>query len=208
VAKPKRNGKAKPKKKGKKGSEILDPRLAKALASSLRVEILAVLSHRQISPVGYVREYGGKLPSVAYHFKVLESYECVELAETVKRRGALEHIYRCTKRPLLGDGDWKLLPLAVRGGISGAILQTLVERSRRAIEEGTFDAREDRHFTWTPLTVDRRGWKETTALLASTLAKLEKIEAKSNARLAKGKGEQIATTVALACFESPPEDPK
>lgn len=103
---------AKRKAKVKKGSDILDPRLAKALANGLRVEILAVLRHRQISPVGYVREYGGKLPTVAYHFKVLESYGCIELAEIVKRRGALEHVYRCAKRPLLGDGKWNLLPLA------------------------------------------------------------------------------------------------
>jgi len=198
---------AKRKTKVKKGAEILDPRLAKALANTQRVEILAVLSHRRISPVGYVREYGGKLPSVAYHFKVLEAYECVELAETVKRRGALEHIYRCTKKPLLGDGEWKLLPMSVRGGISGAILQTLVDRSRRAIEEGTFDAREDRHFTWTPLQVDERGWSEITRLLASTLDKLEKIETKSNARLAKSGAEAIPTTVALAGFESPAENP-
>jgi hypothetical protein len=198
---------AKRKAKVKKGTEILDPRLAKALANTVRVEILAVLSHRRISPVGYVREYGGKLPSVAYHFKVLEAYECIELAETVKRRGALEHVYRCTKRPLLGDGDWKLLPLSVRGGISGAILQTLIERSRRAIEEGTFDAREDRHFTWTPLQVDERGWGEMTRLLASTLAKLEKIETRSHARLAKSGGEAISTTVSLAGFESPTESP-
>jgi hypothetical protein len=206
VAKSKRQAKRKPKRKVKKGSEILDPRLAKALASSLRVEILAVLSHRQISPVGYMREYGGKLSGVAYHFKVLEAYECIELAGTVKRRGALEHIYRCTKRPLLGDGDWKLLPLSVRGGISGAILQTLIERCRLAIEEGTFDARDDRHFTWTPLMVDEKGWKETTALLAAALAKLEKIEASSNARLAKSGADPIPVTVALAGFESPPED--
>jgi hypothetical protein len=208
VATSKKNGRAKRRKKVKKGSEILDPRLAKALANTLRVEILAVLSHRQISPVGYVREYGGKLPSVAYHFKVLESYQCIELSETVKRRGALEHIYRCTQRPLLGDGDWKLLPLSVRGGISGAILQTLIERSRRAIEEGTFDAREDRHFTWTPLAVDEKGWRETTELLTSTLAKLEKIEAKSSARLVNSEREQIPMTVALACFESAPEEPR
>ncbi|HEU5143414.1 MAG TPA: hypothetical protein VFU04_09685 [Solirubrobacterales bacterium] len=191
----------------KKGAEILDPRLAKALANSLRVEILAVLSHRRISPVGYVREFGGKLPSVAYHFKVLEAYDCIELAETLKRRGALEHVYRCSKRPLLGDGDWKLLPLAVRGGISGAILQTLIERSRRAIEEGTFDAREDRHFTWTPLQVDERGWKEATRLLASTLAKLDKIEARSSERLSRSGKEPVPTTVALACFESPADNP-
>jgi hypothetical protein len=157
--------------------------------------------------VGYAREHDEKLPSVAYHFKVLEACEIIELAETVKRRGALEHVYRCTKRPLLGDGDWKLLPLSVRGGISGAILQTLVERSRRAIEEGTFDAREDRHLTWTPLQVDEKGWSETTSLLASTLAKLEQIEARSQARLAKSGATPIPTTVALAGFESPSETP-
>jgi len=207
VAQPKRKPRKRAR-KAKKGTEILDPRVSKALANSQRVEILAVLSHRRISPVGYVREYGGKLPSVAYHFKVLETYECIELAETVKRRGALEHVYRCAKRPLLGEGDWKQLPLAVRGGISGAILQTLIERSRRALEEGTFDAREDRHFTWTPLQVDEKGWNETTSLLASTLAKLERIEAKANARLAKSGEAPIATTVALAGFESPSEDPK
>jgi hypothetical protein len=192
-------------KKVKKGIEILDPRLTKALANSVRVEILAVLSHRQISPVAYVREYGGKLPSVAYHFKVLESYECIELAETVKRRGALEHIYRCSKRPLLGDGEWKLLPQAVRGGISGAILHTFIERARRAIEEGTFDSHEDRHFTWTPLALDQKGWGEMTALLAATLERVGKIEAKASGRMEKNDEDPIPVTVALAGFESAPE---
>jgi DNA-binding transcriptional ArsR family regulator len=206
VAKPKKK-RPESERKVKKGVEILDPRLAKALANSQRVEILAVLSHRQISPVAYVREYGGKLPSVAYHFKVLEHYECIELAETVKRRGALEHVYRCAKRPLLGDGDWKLLPLAVRGGISGAILRTLVERARLAIEEGTFDRREDRHFTWSPLSLDQKGWKEVTSLLASTLAKVEKVQVKANGRMAKSGEEAAPITVALASFESPAEAP-
>lgn len=193
------------KRKKTKGAQILDPRLAKALANSQRVEILAVLSHRQISPARYAREYDCPLSGVAYHFKVLEEYECIELAETVQRRGALEHIYRCSKRPLLGDGDWKLLPLSIRGGISGAILRTLVERARHAIEAGTFDRREDRHFTWSPLAVDAKGWSEVRSLLAATLAKVEKIEAKASGRMAKSGEEPISVTVALASFESPPE---
>lgn len=191
----------------KQGTEILDPRLAKAVANSQRVEILAVLSHRQISPARYAREYDCKLPSIAYHFKVLEECECIELVETVQRRGAVEHIYRCAKRPLLGDGDWQLLPLSVRGGISGAILRTLVERARHAIEEGTFDRREDRHFTWTPLALDEKGWSEMTSLLAATLAKAGKIEAKASGRMAKSGEEPIPVTVALASFESAPEAP-
>jgi DNA-binding transcriptional ArsR family regulator len=192
-------------KKVKSGAEILDPRLAKALANSQRVEILAVLSHRQISPARYARDYDCKLPTIAYHFKVLEEYECIELVETVQRRGALEHIYRCAKRPLLGDGDWRLLPLAIRGGISGAILRTLVERARLAIEAGTFDRREDRHFTWSPLSLDPKGWTEMTSLLAATLAKMEKIEGKAGERIAKSGEEPIPVTVALASFESPAE---
>ncbi|HEX8689210.1 MAG TPA: hypothetical protein VF729_03095 [Solirubrobacterales bacterium] len=188
-----------------KGAQILNPRLAKALANSQRVEILSVLSHRQISPARYAREYECKLASVAYHFKVLENYGCIELVEKVQRRGALEHIYRCSKRPLLGDGDWKLLPPAVRGGVSGAILRTLVERASRAIEDGTFDRREDRHFTWTPLSLDTKGWREVTALLATTLAKLEKIETRASNRIAKNGEEPIPVTVALASFESSSE---
>ena len=194
-------------KKVTKGAQILDPRLAKALANSQRVEILAVLSHRQISPARYAREYDCKLPSVAYHFKVLEDYECIELVETVQRRGALEHIYRCSKRPLLGDGDWKLLPLSVRGGVSGAILRILVERASRAIEDGTFDRREDRHFTWAPLALDATGWSEVTSLFAATLGRVEKIEAKASNRMAKSGEEPIPVTVALASFESPSEAP-
>lgn len=192
-------------KKVTKTGHILDPRLAKALANSQRVEILAVLSQRQISPARYAREYDCNLSSVAYHFKMLEDYDCIELVETVQRRGALEHIYRCAKRPLLGDGDWQLLPQSIRGGISGAILRTLVERARLAIEEGTFDRREDRHFTWSPVAVDGKGWSEVTGLLAATLAKLEKIEARATDRMAKSGEEAIPVTVALASFESPSE---
>jgi DNA-binding transcriptional ArsR family regulator len=194
-------------KEAKKGLEILDPRLAKALANSLRVEILAVLSHRRISPVEFSREYGGHLSRISYHFKVLEEYECIELAEKVQRRGAVEHIYRSVTRPLLGDSDWTQLPKAVQGGVSGAILQTLVARATRAIEEGRFDAREDRHFTWTPLSVDEQGWRELISILESALEQVNAVEVKSSKRMAKGGEKGIPATVALAGFESPTEDP-
>jgi len=94
-----------------------------------------------------------------------------------------------------------------QGRISGAILRTLVERARLAIEEGTFDRREDRHFTWTPLGLDEKGWKEAMGLLEETLEKLGKIEAKAGDRMAKSGEESIQVTVALAGFESPSDAP-
>lgn len=200
--------KQKKKKAKAKGLEIIDPRLAKALANSLRVEILAVLSHRRISPVEFSREYGGHLSRVSYHFKVLEEYECIELAEKVPRRGAVEHIYRSANRPLLSDPDWKQLPKSVQGGVSGAILQTLVSRTTHAIEKGTFDSREDRHFSWTPLSVDEQGWSEMTKILGSSLEQIAKVEERSNKRMAKSGDDGIPVTVALAGFESPTENPR
>jgi len=191
----------------KKAVEIIDPRLAKALANSLRVEILAVLSHRHISPVQFTREYGGRLSKVSYHFKVLEGYGCIELAEKVPRRGAVEHIYRSAKRPLLGDSDWRQLPKSIQAGVSGAILQSLIVRASAAIEKGTFDARDDRHFTWTPLSVDEEGWRELMALLRSALSQATEVEERSNDRMAKSGEQAIPATVALAGFESPPERP-
>lgn len=189
--------------KPKKGVEIIDPRLAKALANSLRVEILAVLSTRRISPVEFSREYGGHLSRISYHFKVLEKCGCIELAERVPRRGAVEHIYRSVDRPLLSESDWKQLPKSVQGGVSGAMLSDFLARATHAIEEGSFDAREDRHFSCTPLSVDERGWSELIDILGSTVEKVNAVEVRSNKRLSKGKSDEVPVTVALAGFESP-----
>jgi predicted transcriptional regulator len=43
------------------------------------------------------------LRNVAYHVRVLKRLGCIELVETEKRRGALEHIYRVTERALGKD---------------------------------------------------------------------------------------------------------
>lgn len=189
----------------KKSVEIIDPKLAKALANSLRVEILAVLSHRQISPVQFTREYGGRLSKVSYHFKVLEGYGCIELVEKVPRRGAVEHVYRSAKRPLLGDADWTKLPKSIQAGITGAILHDFLGRATAAIEAGTFDARDDRHFTWSPVLVDEKGWGELMEILKTALAQVTEVEERSSERLAKSGEKGISTTIALAGFESPPE---
>lgn len=191
--------------RAKKGVEIIDPRLAKALANSLRVEILAVLSHRDISPVQFTREYGGRLSKVSYHFKVLEGYGCIELAEKVPRRGAVEHIYRNSKRPLLGDSDWTQLPKSVQAGITGATLHDFLGRATRALEEGTFNARDDRHLSWSPLLVDEEGWGELMAVLKSALTQITEVEERSNERLSASGEKAVPVTVALVGFESPPE---
>jgi DNA-binding transcriptional ArsR family regulator len=72
----------------------IDPRLAKALSSSLRAEALALIAEGVDSPKQIAEKLGLDVRNVAYHVRVLRNLGCIELAETQPRRGATEHIYR------------------------------------------------------------------------------------------------------------------
>ncbi|MEX2106606.1 MAG: winged helix-turn-helix domain-containing protein [Solirubrobacterales bacterium] len=175
----------------------------KALAHPLRVQILAVLSRRSISPAEFSRESGEPLSDVSYHFRKLEDLECAEVVKTIPVRGSTQHFYRATKRPLLTEGDWKKLPLAIRGGITATILQTFVEHAAEAIVAGTYDARDDSHLSWTPMVVDEEGWRELAELLKTSLESAAEIEVRAARRMAKSESKGFSATFALASFESP-----
>ncbi len=78
----------------------LDPRLVKALSSQVRVRALALFLKGPRSPKLIAAELELDLRSVAYHVRVLKKLGCIELVETLPRRGAVEHIYRAA--------DWVL----------------------------------------------------------------------------------------------------
>lgn len=189
-------------------SAIIDPRIVKALAHPTRVQILAVLSHRTISPAEFSREYGQSLSDVAYHFRKLEKLECAEIVRTVPVRGSTQHFYAGTRRPLLDDRAWRQLPKSIQPGISGAAIQDLFSRFAEAVRAGTFDARDDRHLTWTPLAVDQQGWEEMVQLLWNTMKEGDEIAVRSAERIAANGEESFNVTFSLACFESPADENK
>lgn len=78
----------------------LDPRLAKALSNDVRARALMLLADEAKSPKQISAELELDLRSVAYHVRVLKKLGCIELVETLPRRGAVEHVYRAA--------DWVL----------------------------------------------------------------------------------------------------
>lgn len=72
----------------------LDPRLAKALSNDLRARALGMFAEEPRSPKQISVELKLDLRSVAYHVRVLKKLGCIELVETLPRRGAVEHVYR------------------------------------------------------------------------------------------------------------------
>lgn len=193
--------KTKTKKKKETG---VDQRLVKALAHPLRVEILAILNERMASPNELSKELEEGLSQVSYHVKVLKDFECIEMVKTEPRRGAVEHYYRATARAFLTDSDWKSLPDSVKPGVSASAMRLILANVFGALQGGTFDARDDRHLSWTPGVVDEQGWEETVDLVAETLDRTMKIHADSAKRLAKSGDAGIPASVVLMNFEDLP----
>lgn len=196
---------AKTKTKKKKETGV-DQRLVKALAHPLRVEILAILNERMASPNELSKELEEGLSQVSYHVKVLKDFECIEMVKTEPRRGAVEHYYRATARAFLTDSDWKSLPDSVKPGVSASAMRLILANVFGALQGGTFDARDDRHLSWTPGVVDEEGWEEIVDLVAETLDTTMKIYADSAKRLAKSGDAGIPASVVLMSFEDLPAD--
>jgi len=74
--------------------------LAKALSSPLRARALELIAGGATSPKAIADKLDVDLRTVAYHVRVLRQLGCVELIETKRRRGAVEHIYRVATRAL------------------------------------------------------------------------------------------------------------
>jgi DNA-binding transcriptional ArsR family regulator len=177
--------------------------LVKSLAHELRAEILAILNERMASPNELAKELDEGLSQVSYHVKVLKDYKVITLVKTEPRRGAVEHYYRATSRAFLTDRDWHELPDSVRVGMSADLFQAIVDDAVAAMEGETFDDREDRHLSWTPMMLDEKAWTELQSLLGTTLKQAMKLNTEAAKRLAKSKEEGISASVAMLAYEVP-----
>jgi DNA-binding transcriptional ArsR family regulator len=175
----------------------------KALAHPVRVLALAILNERVASPNAIAQEIGEGVGHVSYHIKVLKECECIEMVDTVPRRGAVEHYYRATARAFLDDESWRRLPASVRPSLTATLLQDIFDDAGAALSAGTFDAREDRHLAWTPMIVDAEGWDEITAASAALLERVFEIQAASAARLTKSGEPGTQISVASLAYETP-----
>lgn len=186
-----------------KKKENVEQIVAKAFAHPLRVQILIILNERVASPNLLSQELGQSLNLVAYHVRVLEKYDCIELVDTKQRRGATEHFYRATRRQFLTDSEWERMPDSLRAGITGAMVKTVFEDVEEAAETGTLEELDDRHLSRTPMVVDQQGWKDVADLLAETLDRVLEIQAEATGRMASSGEEGMLSKVSIMHFKSP-----
>lgn len=187
------------------------------LKHPLRVRILEVLNEGPRSPSQFVEEglipkehfttYQQALSLASYHFRELEKEGCLEVIESIPRRGAVEHVYRGLARVFFDDAEFEATSAEDRRELSRISLQGLIARADRAIWEETFDARANRHLTWMPMQLDERGWDEVIAALAATFGELSQIRHDARDRLAASGEKVVPATVGMLGFESPQPPP-
>jgi len=185
-------------------TESIDPRLVKALSHPLRIQILEILTERIASPNWLSERLNASLSHVAYHTRTLNQCGCLSLVDTAQRRGATEHFYKAPPGSFVSSRVWRRVPQAILGGISGATLQTFMDRAVAALEAGTIDARDDTVLTWMPLLLDQRGWEEVVAIMEEATDRVLTAQQHSSQRLADAEGprETISAIAGLASFET------
>lgn len=187
-------------------------RVAKLMADELRMKIVAELNAREMSPKEFYEEFGGgSISRVSRAFELLTEFGWLYQTKTEtggRRRGAVEHFYRATQPAVFYNDVWGPLPTSTKEMISGGVFEELVGRVRAAMQAGTMDAREDRHFSWTPLRLDQEGWENVIARVDAVFHFLSEEQEDANARMAETGEEPIPMTVALAGFESPKDTEK
>jgi hypothetical protein len=195
------------KKRGSVAAISMDTRLMRAMAHPMRIQIVSEINKpgRTLSPSRFAEMVERPLSLVGYHFKELEKFECIELVERRPVRGATEHVYRASRRVLFDSNEWAQLPAIMKAGTAGRALTDYLLAAREAIEEGTFEARDDSHLTWTTVRVDERGWCKGSTIVAEALDKLLALEEECAPRIAAG-AEQLDATFGLGMFESPRRD--
>jgi DNA-binding transcriptional ArsR family regulator len=183
--------------------EITDPKLVKAYAHPLRIQILRLLDNRTASPSEIANELGTPLSNTSYHVRQLVALGLVALVSRTARRGAIEHHYTASVRPTITDDGWKRLPAIVKRAIADGNVQRTIDRVVAATQQGGFD-REDTHHSHTAGRLDEKGWTALSRDLTRMLKRVDQAFEESAARLAENPhAEAREGTIVLMQFDGP-----
>lgn len=183
-------------------------RLSVVFAVELRLKIVIELYMREMSPKQFHAEFGGgSLSRVTKNFERLEQCGWLRRVRSEgpggRRRGAVEGFYRATELAIFDAETWSLLPYSLRVAFSWTTVKQLAERWREAMEQGTFDARPERHRSCASLLLDQQGWNRVNAAVDELFVSLFEEQADARLRVFHTGEEQFVATVALLAFESP-----
>jgi DNA-binding transcriptional ArsR family regulator len=184
-------------------SDIGDPRLVKALAHPLRVQILSTLEDKVASPSDLAVELNAPLGNVSYHVRTLADLGLVKLVKRRTRRGAVEHYYQARGRAQVTNRAWAQMPGVVQRSMVAVALEQAVDQAGVAAAAGGFD-REDSNLSRESVTLDSEGFGELSQAVARLHEEMAAIQERSARRL-KDADDRVQAGVVTMLFEQAAE---
>lgn len=185
-------------------TDINDPRLVKALAHPLRVQILAVLQQGTASPSALAEELSAPLGNVSYHVRILANLGLLKLVRKRQRRGAIEHIYQANGRVRVSDRAWGQVPGIVKSAMVDATLEQVGRYVEQSATMGGFE-RPEAHIIRQPMRLDAKGWKELSGAVGELLKRANSIDDESRKRLEKANHDgELEAGLVMMLFEGAP----
>jgi DNA-binding transcriptional ArsR family regulator len=187
-------------------SDIGDPRLVKALAHPLRVQILSTLEDRVASPSDLATELGAPLGNVSYHVRTLADLGLVKLVKRRTRRGAVEHYYQARGRAQVTDKAWAQVPGVVKRSMVAVALEQAIDQAGAAAAAGGFDA-EESNLSRQVVTLDGKGWLELSQAVSRLHEELSAVRERSAQRLEKASSDgAVQAGLVTMLFETQPSE--
>ena len=175
-----------------------------AMSHPLRARILRFLVERGVmSPAELSRELQADLRAVSYHVRRLEELECAELVQTRPVRGAVEHFYRATERPMIDTNEFENIDPIMAEDLVLHTFQRMVDDfvASRAAQMVGFD--KHLHLSRTPLIVDEEGFEEAMETFEESRLQLSEIERRSAERRSSSGAPGISVCGSLSFYKVP-----
>ncbi len=201
---PEANSPARPRRK----RPDLGATLAAILAHPLRCKILTIMDTRVVSPNELSVELEEPLGTISYHVRNLLNLGVIELVDEKQRRGAQEHFYRATARPLVSDEEFGLMTAEERREFGCETLQLLTADAGSSMEARLLGARPDGYLVRIPGYVDEAGWRELSPIYGRVADEIFEVLANCAKRKAADREiPQFPFTAGLIYFEMPTYGP-
>jgi predicted ArsR family transcriptional regulator len=177
--------------------------MAIAMSHPLRVRILYAMNSpaRRCSATDIAEESGIDVKRLSYHMRELATMGFIEQVAERPVRGSLEKIYAPTQRLEAWDREYSLMPDALKQILAASALKTGVYALGAAIDQGSFDARDDSMLGQDTFWADERGAQEAMATIDKALRGLLEVRENAKARLEETGEDGFLISYLLAGFE-------
>jgi DNA-binding transcriptional ArsR family regulator len=175
--------------------------IAYAVGHRTRVHILLLLNEGTHTAAQLAELIGEPLNNVSNHVRELLDAGSIELAETKRRRNALQHYYRAVETPFYSEDDVVAMTPQQRQVTAGLVIQSMTAEVMAALWAGKMSDDPGVCLTWDWLNLDAEGRRAVSEAQERHWEELTEIEAASLNRSSVSGAETVSYVVGQLGFE-------